>query len=160
MIEKNTCRNLLLQLGVGDFNATMAIPYMFIAPRALDPAMPQMIVTINEIQKALASMGAPNIAQTGVLDPATGDAIAQLAGPEWIAMPFYEIVKAVVNAETNGFQFAPQVVQGGMVPTPTATGDVLDTIPDALGLPSVPGGVLTYGVAAFLLYRMFTKKKR
>lgn len=155
MIEKNTCRNLLLQLGVGDFNATMAIPYMFIAPRALDPAMVQMLIVIQEIQKALASMGAQGIQLNGVLDTATGNALATLVGPEWIAMPFYELVKAVVKAERSGFQFAPADVAPAA--TPTATGGILDAIPDGLGLPSVPGGALTYGFGAWLLYKMLKK---
>lgn len=157
MIEKNTCRNLLIQLGVGDFNATMAIPYMFIAPRALDPAMVQMLIVIQEIQKALASMGAQGIQPSGVLDTATGSALATLVGPEWIAMPFYEIVKAVVKAERTSFQFAPADVAPAA--TPTATSGVFDTIPDALGLPSVPGGVLTYGVGLYFLFKALKKKR-
>lgn len=159
MIEKNTCRNLLLELGVGDFNATMAIPYMFIAPRALDPAMPQMLVTIKQLQGALAAMGASGIMQNGVLDPATSDALAQLVGPEWLAMPFYEIVKAVVNAERSGFQYADPNPPGGATATPTATDGILDTIPNALGLPSVPGGILTYGLGAYLIFSMLKKRK-
>lgn len=156
MIEKNTCRNLLIQLGVGDFNATMAIPYMFIHARALDPSMVQMLVVVTKLQEALAAMGANGIVPHGVLDPATSDAIQALVGPEWVQMPFYEIVKAVVKAEHSGFQFAPATAQAGITPTPTS--GVLDTIPDSLGLPSVPGGILTYGLGAYFLFRALKHK--
>jgi hypothetical protein len=161
-IDKNTVRNMLLELGVGDFNATMAIPYMFIAPRATDPSAVQLIVVIEQIQQALGAMGAPGIVPNGSMDDATGNALATLLGPEWIAMPYYEIIRSVVAAERANYQFvtpATTAVPGVAVPM-SGLGDTLSAIPDAIGLPSVPGGVLTYGLGAYLLYKHFKKARR
>lgn len=156
MIEKNTVREILLNLGVGDFNATMAIPYMLIAPRALDPSMVQMLVVIKKLQEQLASMNAPGIQASGVLDDATSNALKVVAGPEWLAMPFYEIVKSTNKAEASGFVFAaPQTSTS----SPEPTSGIVDAIPDALGLPSVPGGIVTYGIGAWLLYRALKGKR-
>lgn len=160
-IDKHTIRNALLELGVGDFNATMAIPYMFIAPRATDPSAVQLIVVIEQIQQALGAMGAPDIAPNGSMDQATGQALQTILGPEWLAMPWYEIVRSVVAAERANYKFPMAVPPdpGAVVPM-NGLGDTLSAIPDMIGLPSVPGGVLTYGLGAFLLYRHFKKGKR
>src|SRR4029077_9378857 len=129
--DKHNVRALLLELGCGDFNATMSIPYMFIAPRTTDPAAVQLIVVIKQIQYALASMGAVNILPSGVLDQETGQAIAQICGPEWLSMPYYEIVRCVVNAERDQYQF----VQPADAGQPAPMNGVFDF------LPSVPGGI-------------------
>lgn len=150
MADKWDVRNSLLELGVGDFNATMCIPMMFMAPRTTDPAMVEVIVVVRSIQEALAAMNAPNIRPTGVLDDATADALDQLMGPEWLMKPYYDTINAVVAAEKAGYTF--------MAPTPMRTG------PEPVGgffdfLPTVPGGLVTYGVGALLLWH-FMKKKR
>lgn len=156
-IEKNTVRHILLELGVPDFNATMAIPYMLIAPRALDPSMVQMIPVIKKLQEQLASMGAPGITQSGVLDEPTAAAIKVIAGTEWLAMPFYETIRATNKAEADGYTFAaPQPASSG---SPEPVSGVLDVIPDTLGLPSVPGGIVTYGVGLYFLYKALKGKR-
>jgi hypothetical protein len=160
MIDKHTIRAALNDLGVGDFNATMAIPYMFIAPRATDPSAVQLIVVIEQIQQALGAMGAPDIVPNGSLDSATANALATLMGPEYISMPWYDIVRSVVKSERANYKFPIAVPVPGVVVAQSGFGDTLSAIPDAIGLPSVPGGVLTYGLGAYLLYRHFKKGKR
>lgn len=147
--DKHNVRALLAELGVGDFNATMSIPYMFLAPRTTDPAAVQLIVVLKQMQYALASMGAVGIVPSGVLDEQTGAAIAQICGPEWLSMPYYEIVRCVVNAERDGYQFVQPV---DAAPLPMS--GVFDFLPD------VPGGMLTYAVGGYLLYRYLKKRKR
>jgi len=156
VIEKNTVRELLLNLGVGDFNATAAIPYMLLAPRTLDPSMVQMLVVIKKLQEQLASMGAPGIVPNGIFDDATSNAIKAIVGPEWLAMPFYETVRATNKAEARGYTFPAPVPASS--PGPVATSGILDVVPDTLGLPSVPGGVVTYGIAGWFLYKLLKKR--
>lgn len=152
MPNKNNIRAILLDLGVGDFNATMAIPYMLLAPRATDPSMVQMLVVVRKIQEALMGMGAVQVQNTGVLDAPTAKALDQICGPEWLSAPYYETIQTVLAAERAGHQFMPDpVIDDG----PSATGDYV------LGfLPDVPGGIVTYGVGAALLYWMLKKKKK
>lgn len=152
MPNKNNIRAILLDLGVGDFNATMAIPYMLLAPRTTDPSMVQMLVVVRKIQEALMGMGAVQVQNTGVLDTPTAKALDQICGPEWLAAPYYETIQTVLAAERAGHQFVqdPVLDDSG----PSATGDILGFLPD------VPGGLLTYGVGAALVYWMLTKKKK
>lgn len=159
-LDKHNVRALLLDLGVGDFNATMAIPYMFIAPRTTDPAAVQLLVVVEKIQAALLNMGATDVIPTGVLDNVTAKALRQVCGPEWLAMPYYEIVRCVVKAEQNDHKFIqPSIFTG---PGPEATEGwsdiVFNTQPPFL--PNVPGGVLTYGIGAWFLWKYFKKKGR
>lgn len=148
MPNKNNVRSLLLELGVGDFNATMAIPYMLLAPRTTDPSMVQMLVVVRKIQDALMEMGAVSVQNTGVLDIPTAKALDQICGPEWLAAPYYETIRTVLEARDAGHRFMadPPLDDG-----PVATSGFL---------PDVPGGLVTYGIGAALLYWMFTKKKK
>jgi hypothetical protein len=158
-LDKHNVRALLLDLGVGDFNATMAIPYMFIAPRTTDPAAVQLLVVVRKLQEALLNMGATDVVPTGVLDDTTAKALAQICGPEWLSMPYYEIVRCVVKAEKAGHAFIQPSAYTG--PGPEATEgwtDVFNIQPPIL--PAVPGGVITYGVAGYFLWKHFKKPRR
>lgn len=159
MIDKNNIRALLLEIGVGDFNATMAIPYMFVAPRTTDPAAVQLLVVVRQLQKELLNMGVTDVVPTGVLDQVTGKALEQVCGPEWLAMPYYEIVRCVVKAKQAGHTFIQASAYTG--PGPEATEgwtDVFNIQPPIL--PAVPGGIFTYGLAGWFLWKHFKKPRR
>ncbi len=151
---KFNSRELLLALGVGQFNATQAIPYMMIAPATTDPKAPQIILLVEHLQQMLFDMGATDVVNTGYLDPPTARALRQLAGPNWERMTWASNVQAVLAAKARGQRLdgaRPSKVGSG---APVAVGGPLDFLPD------VPGGLITYGVVGYLLYRHFTKTRR
>ena len=75
-------------------------------------------------------------------------------------MPYYEIVRCVGKAKQAGHAFIRPSAYTG--PGPEATegwGDIIfNTQPPFL--PNVPGGVLTYGIGAWLLWKHFKKPRR
>lgn len=146
---KNTVRDILLDLGVGDFNATMAIPFMLIPPRTLDPAMVQVLVVNRCLQQMLVEMGASRVRVTGVLDEGTADALTQIVGPEWLTMPYYESLRRVTAAHQAGHRFVTVAPH-----RQSAMGGTFDF------LPSVPGGAMTYGIAALVGLHYWFKRKR
>lgn len=149
-MDKNTVRGLLLAIGVSDYNATMIIPYTFITPSTTDPSMAQIIILTRYIQRALMRLGATGVHVTGQLDKATGDAISQIAGTEFLSLPWYQIVEDILSFGERGMVLS---TPGDMVgPTPTGF--------SGLDLPEIPGGVITYGLGAYALWYFLVKKKR
>lgn len=151
---QKSVRGLLTAIGIGHFNATMIIPYMFIAPATTDPKAGQIILLVEHVQKALYNLGATDVAISGRLDPATARALRQVAGDDWERMSWGGNVAAIVNAqEGGGMMFAPEDGSDAPAPQAMAIGGPLDFLPD------VPGGLLTYGLAAFLLYRHLKRRR-
>jgi hypothetical protein len=152
-VKTKNARELLLALGIGQFNATMIVPYMFVAPATTDPKSAQTILIVQHLQKALYDLGATDVPQSGRLDAATAQAMERVAGANWERMSWAANVSAVVSAKEAGVSLrappAPRV-RG----TPVAVGGVFDFLPD------VPGGLVTYAVGALVLYRHLTRKAR
>jgi hypothetical protein len=148
-------RELLTGIGVGHFNTTLLIPYMFIAPATTDPKSPQTILIVNAVQKTLFDMGATDVPLSGRLDEPTARALAQVTGPNWERTSWGGNIAAILRNKASGVSLRalPEDV-GQPIGQPVATGDVLDFLPD------VPGGIFTYAVAGFLLYRHLTRKGR
>jgi hypothetical protein len=151
---KPTSRDLLLAIGIGQWNATGTIPYLMIAPATTDPKSPQVTEIVRHLQQILFRLGATDVADTGYLDQPTARALRTVAGPNWERMPWGANIKAVLAAVRRGQRLtgasAPVAPSGGGA---VAVGGPLDFLPD------VPGGLVTYGVVAFLLYR-YLKHKR
>lgn len=148
---RKNVRELLLGIGVGEFNATMIVPYMFISPATTDPKSAQTILLVEHLQKVLFAMGATYVPLSGRLDEPTARALLQVVGPNWERMTWAANVAAVLAAKESGMSLrAPPAIRGA----PVAVGGPLDFLPD------VPGGMLTYAVGAFFLYRHFTRKAR
>lgn len=146
-----TSRDLLAAIGIGHFNATMMIPYLMIAPATTDPKMPPVIMIVTQLQKALYELGAIDVPNSGRLDQATALAIEQVVGPNWERAPWSASIAAVVRARDAGTRIAP------------STGAPVDGVPMAVGgpldfLPDIPGGLITYGVLGYLLYRHMAKR--
>ena len=57
---ERTGRNLLSSIGIGQFNITMIIPYLFIAPATCptDPRSAQTLMMVSHIQAVLNQLGA------------------------------------------------------------------------------------------------------
>ncbi len=150
-MSKPSIRDLLLDLGIGGFNATMIIPYMLIAPATTDPKAGQIILLVQAIQRRLYQMGATDVPESGELDAPTASAIQQLCGPNWLRMQWSAVVSAVNDAKRSYLHLLPmrQVEETG---GPIAVSGPLDFLPD------VPGGLLTYAVGSYFLWRYLTKR--
>lgn len=145
-------RGLLLELGIGDFNATGIIQSAFQSPHATDPDMPPIIILTRRIQEHLRKMGA-NIQISGAIDQPTDYYLRRLCGDGYLTRPWYQVMEAVVSAKNRGTRL-PKVT--------IATQETIDTSIQTQaigGLPDVPGGLLTYGAGALALWYFFMKKR-
>jgi len=152
MKQQRTSRELALAIGIGGFNATSVVQTMMRSPATTDPKMAAVILLVRHLQKALFELGATDVANTGYIDTATYHALEQLLGPSWMRMSWAETVGAVVDAKATKTQLSPAMhpADDGV---PVATSGVLDA------LPAVPGGMFTYAIGAYLLYRAMRKKR-
>lgn len=145
---KPTYRELLLELGIGNFNATQVIPYMEIAPATTDPKSPPVIIMVRALQQVLFGMGAYDIQNTGALDAPTAAALARITGSGWERVSWGGNIQSVLGARRLGMRLSSDdVVSNDVVPI---------KIPMDGFLPDIPGGMLTYGIlgiGAYLWYR-------
>lgn len=146
-VEGHNTRRLILELGIGDFNATMILPYMFMGPAQTDPMMASVRLMTAAIQRQMITMGAAWVKPTGVIDELTAHCLHVLVGPHWNEVTWQEIITALLDAKKSGRKFAKPYTSS--MPTLSGIG-----LPD---LPDVPGGLLTYGIVGYLLYRHFKK---
>ena len=152
MKQQRTSRELALAIGIGGFNASSVVQTMMQAPATTDPKMAAVILLVRHLQKALFELGATDVANTGYIDTATYHALEQLLGPSWMRMAWAETVGAVVDAKVTKTQLAP-AMQPADDGVPVATSGVLDFLPE------VPGGMFTYALGAYLIYRAISKKR-
>ncbi len=155
MTTKPTSRDLLKALGITDHNATTIIQYMMIAPATTDPKSPQIIMLVRALQAVLFRLGATDVQNTGALDFQTARALRMVAGDNWERMPWAGNVSAVLSARDIGMRLtpAPTDVVAPVAGVPVAVSGPLDFLPD------VPGGLITYAVAGWLIYRHFSKRR-
>jgi hypothetical protein len=154
--DTNNVRDILQQLGIGHFNATMMIQDCFIAPATSDPRSPQIILMVQHIQAKLQDMGAP-IAISGRVDPPTARYLVALMGDNVLGAPWYHVIGGVLDAQAAGVSLAPNTPRP--IPQTPAPVSGLSGLLDAPSfLPDVPGGLLTYGIAGYFLYKHFKKK--
>lgn len=141
----HSARSILLAMGMGDFNATMVIPYLFMAPAQTDPQMSQIIMLTKHLQGLLKSMGAP-LPITGSIDGNWAPYLAKAVGRDWMNMPWEEICQLALAAKARGTSIAPQGVMLGNLKPMSGFTD------------SIPGGKATlYVLGALLLYRHFKR---
>lgn len=149
-----TVRDQLAAIGMGQFNITMCVPYMMISPATSDPKANQTILILQHIQRALYALGATDVPESGRLDPATVSALQSVVGPGWEGMPWSSSVKAIIHANQQGMGLSPMAPDMEVPPeVPVAVGGPLDFLPD------IPGGIFTYALGGYLLYRHFVRKR-
>lgn len=157
MKTTSTVRDQLVELGIGQFSATMVIPYMFIAPATTDPKASQVILLVQALQRLLFRLGATDVMLSGRLDDPTARALEAIVGPEWMATTWSGNVARVLAFRDGGGRLkgpAPESPVRMRVKVPAAgVGGALDFLPD------VPGGIVTYAVGGFLLYRALKKRR-
>lgn len=139
--QENNARQLLLRLGMGQYNATMAVPYMFIAPAATDPAMPQVVLMTKHLQQGLRAAGA-DCPVTGEIDDATARCLHRLLGDRWNQKSWFELYDAVLRAKRARTLATLPPMDLGAVPD----------------LPEIPTSVLMIGVVVGAYYLLRKKK--
>ena len=147
-----TARDLLKALGVSDWNATLVIQYLWMNPATTDPKAPPIVMLVEHLQQALIAVGgdaAHGVQLTGRIDDPTYAALEALV-PGWLYQPWSKVTKAVVDFRDSGGTF--KVGPVSIVAQP------MSGMP--LGLPDVPGGVLTYVAAAAVGWHFYKKRKR
>lgn len=152
MPRTRTARDLLKAIGIGDFNATMVIQYVFVAPATTDPRSAPIILMVTHLQQALNRMGA-NVPISGYLDTPTAAALYQVVGPNWERLSWADNISAVVDGMSVGFSAAPPLPIPDLPPTPPAAVGAFDFLPD------VPGGLLTYLIAGGIAYHYLAKRR-
>jgi hypothetical protein len=101
-MNKHTSRDLLNAIGMGQHNATQAIPYLMIAPATTDPKTPMVINMVRLVQQQLYQMGATDVANTGYLDEPTATALLRVTGPNWERMSWAQNIQAILGAQQRG----------------------------------------------------------
>lgn len=148
--QPKIARDLLTDLGVGRFNTTMMIETMFMAPATTEAASPPVMLLVGHIQDALNAMGAnPQLVRNGLIDDPTAFYLTQIAGPGFLHISWYLVVKAVVEAKRANRRLMAQ----GRTQVPVVSKSM-----GLFDLPDVPGGVVTYAVGAYLIYRALKKR--
>lgn len=78
-------RTMLLQAGVGQYNASMLTTQMFLMPRTTDPSAQATMLIVQGVQRLL---GLP---ATGQADMRTKAALRQFSGPTWTNKTWVQI---------------------------------------------------------------------
>lgn len=138
-------RSLVNTLGIGQFNATLVIPYMFFTPAGTDPDMAAVRVLVEALQAGLHGMGA-NVPVDGIIDERTDAELTKLTGPDWPGMTWATLFETVIRARASGRSLAP--VRGGPLPELEMVGDI----------PAVPGGLMTIAAAGIAVWYFLLRK--
>lgn len=148
---RTTSRQLLLDIGMSQVNATQTVPYLMLSPATIDPKAPLSMILVQHVQQLLSQLGAQDVAITGYLDQPTARALASVVGENWQRMTWAANLESLIRSWSDGFRFREMLPDiAGM---PVAVSGPLDFLPD------VPGGLVTYAIAGYLLYRHFTKRR-
>lgn len=89
--------DMLSVLGVGPFNAPMAIQFAFMMPRTTDGDAPGVLVLVDAAQNGLRSLGY-RVEDNGVFGPMTQAAIAKVSGPRWRDKTWAQILGDIISA--------------------------------------------------------------
>lgn len=85
-------RQVIADMGVRPYLASVAIPTLFLTPGESDPSSQPVMIIVQGIQKCLNELGF-TVPRNGLMNAATQSAIAQVAGRNWPAVPWMHIYK-------------------------------------------------------------------
>lgn len=142
-------RHQLLELGIGDFNATLIIPTMFYGPAQSDPGLTPVKVLVRALQRMMREMGATWVVSSGELDAGSATCLKAIAGPMWAEMPWYELSQKLIDARKAGKRFEPMGA---------ARGVVLSGFQD--GVVTSIGSVVGAAIGGIIVYHILSKKKK
>lgn len=152
MANNHNVRQMLLDIGIGDFVATQCVQTMMMGPHQTDPDMPPVILITRHVQLCLNSMGA-DIPVSGMIDEDTDRCLQQICGDGYLTRPWWMLVNDVLEAMNGQRKF-------NTTSSPAAPMRIKNQ--KSLGdyLPDVPGGTLTYAAAALAVGWFLLKGKK
>lgn len=153
--QPNDTRQLLTDMGVGHFNATMLIETLSMTPATTESASAPVMLLVGHLQDILNGMGA-KVQRSGYIDQRTSAAMTALAGKDWIHRSWQDVCKKVVAAQKSNYHLSENLARA-LPQSGKAMGGILDA---PFGLPDVPGGLVTYLVGGAILWHALKKKKR
>lgn len=145
----NNVRHQLLELGIGDFNATLIVPTMFYGPAQSDPGLTPVKVLVRALQRTMREMGATWVVSSGELDAASATCLKAVAGPRWGEMPWYELTQKLLDAKRAGKRFEA---------LGAARGVALAGFQD--GVVTSIGSVVGAAIGGLIVYHLMKKKGR
>lgn len=152
--QPKNSRDLLTALGVGSFNATMLIETLMMTPAATEAGSAPVMLLVQHIQLVLQQLAPTSgVSAQGVIDAPTDLVLRRIAGEKWLFRTWFDVARMVVAAQRKGMRV--DVPRVAAAPPRTDAIGLFD-----LGLPDVPGGIVTYGVGAYLLYRALKKRRK
>ena len=98
--KQETIREMLLAAGVGEFNATLSIPYMFFLPRTCDPYAQGVMQIVQGLQNLCNQRGA-QLAIDGWMGQDTQRAVARYAGKNWRDKTWVQLYGDVLNGRAR-----------------------------------------------------------
>ena len=148
--RKENLREMLLSAGIGEFNATMSLPYMYFLPRTCDPYTQGVIQIVEGLQNLLNARGA-RVEVDGWMGEHTVKAILPYAGHQWRDKTWMQLYGDVLRGRfAPGFEPGPpgDVDLAGYTEE-TGLGSLVD---DVVDLGSNPLALLAAGAAAYYFF--------
>jgi hypothetical protein len=152
---EKTSRNLLLALGVPDFQATLVIPTLYHSPGVTDPNMAGVSVVVSRIQDVLNTAGY-NLPLSGQVDAPTSAALVQICGPYYLNMTWADVIAAVLDYVKNGSAYAASDNARAAAQSPDVT---LSDVP-TIGSLSSNASLAVYAGVGILAYLWWSKRKK
>lgn len=152
--DNPNARATLLRMGIGDFNATMCIPVMFMGPAQTDPTITPVMILVKSMKTIMREMGA-QVPMNHRMDMPFAHCLHALAGPHWAEHPWFDLCEKLLDAREHGMRFSSRAA-----PAPGGNPIELSGLGMLPSFDAIPGGIVTVGAAAYLLYRHFKKKRR
>jgi hypothetical protein len=91
-------RQMLLELGVGSFNAEMAIQYAFMLPRTVDPYAPGVMILMEALQRGLNKLGC-DLFVDGGLGAETEQCLIAVSGSRWYDKSFVQLMGDILTSD-------------------------------------------------------------
>lgn len=91
-------RDMLLKAGIGQYNAQLAIPYMWFLPRTSDPYAQGIMMIVEGLQRLLNQRGA-RLAVDGGLGVKTVAALVKYSGASWYDKNWVQLYGDVLQGD-------------------------------------------------------------
>jgi hypothetical protein len=128
-------REMLLKGGVGQYNAQLAIPYMFFLPRTADPYAQGVMLIVEGLQRLLNKRGA-RLKVDGGMGQATVAELVKYSGSRWHDKNFIQLYGDVMQGDRwAGFERRRRAEHEHAIAgweQDLGSSDIMDVVPVAL----------------------------
>ncbi len=149
--RRSNVREMLIAAGVGQFNVTMSLPYVWFMPRTCDPYAQGIMQLVQALQNVINARGG-NLEISGWLDGPTQRELARYAGPSWGDKTWVQLLGDVMNAPERK---APAATAA--LPSDLPSSAVGDLVGDVL---YSPVALAATGALVYLMLRKRTAARK